>query len=177
MSDLSDSDSSLREDEVVFTEQEVLRTGLSILHYTKKKIRRAKRATNLDRFKGHYGVLPVVVCELIQDLQTELTGKLYIPRKKMVLQFLLMALHHLKRYPTELEREPLFDISFSQGRLWIWYFIERIRALKQLKIRWPDDGFGDDIWVLTVDGQHCWIQEPQHPTWSMHSTHSIQFFK
>jgi hypothetical protein len=64
MSDLSDSDSSLREDEVVFTVQEVLRTGLSILHYTKKKIRRAKRATNLDRFKGHYGVLPVVVCEL-----------------------------------------------------------------------------------------------------------------
>jgi hypothetical protein len=54
MSDLSDSDSSLREDEVVFTVQEVLRTGLSILHYTKKKIRRAKRATNLDRFKGHY---------------------------------------------------------------------------------------------------------------------------
>jgi hypothetical protein len=93
MSDLSDSDSSLREDEVVFTEQEVLRTGLSILHYIKKKIRRAKRATNLDRFKGHYGVLPVVVCELVQDLQTELTGKLYIPRKKMVLQYLLMALH------------------------------------------------------------------------------------
>jgi hypothetical protein len=21
--------------------------------------------------------------------------------------------------------------------------------------------------VLTVDGQHCWIQEPQHPTWSI----------
>jgi hypothetical protein len=167
MSDLSDSDSNLREDEVVFTEQEVLRTGLNILHYTKKKIRRAKRARNLDRFKGHYGVLPVVVCELIQDLQTELTGKFYIPRKKMVLQYLLMALHHLKRYPTELEREPLFDISFSQGRQWIWYFIERIRALKHLKIRWPDDGFGDDIWVLTVDGQHCWIQEPQHPTWSI----------
>jgi hypothetical protein len=40
MSDLSDSDSSLGEDEVVFTVQEVLRTGLSILHYTKKKIRR-----------------------------------------------------------------------------------------------------------------------------------------
>ena len=31
MSDLSDSDSSLGEDEVVFTVQEVLRTGLSIL--------------------------------------------------------------------------------------------------------------------------------------------------
>jgi hypothetical protein len=87
MSDLSDSDSSLGEDGVVFTVQEVIRTGLSILHYTKKKIRKAKRATNLVRFKGHYGVLPVVVCELIQDLQTELKGKLYIPKKKMVLQY------------------------------------------------------------------------------------------
>ena len=76
MSHLSDSDSSLGEDEVVFTVQEVLRTGLSILHYglsilhyTKKKIRRAKRATNLDRFKGHYKIrrvsyscLPLHLC-------------------------------------------------------------------------------------------------------------------
>jgi hypothetical protein len=34
---------------------------------------------------------------------------------------------------------------------------------------WPDDNFGNFIWVLAVDGTHCWIQEPQQPTWSQYS--------
>jgi hypothetical protein len=32
-----------------------------------------------------------------------------------------------------------------------------------------DDEFGDDIWILTVDGTHCWIHKPKHPTWSQDS--------
>ena len=23
------------------------------------------------------------------------------------------------------------------------------------------------MWVITVDGTHCWIEEPKHPTWSI----------
>jgi hypothetical protein len=42
-------------------------------------------------------------------------------------------------------------------------------ALKAQKIVWQDDNSGDDIWGLTVDGTHCWIREPQHPTWSQDS--------
>ena len=60
----------------------------------------------------------------------------------------------------------MFDISKKWGRDWCWFYIEKVQALKAQKITWPDDNFGDDIWVLTVDGTHCWIQEPQHPTWS-----------
>jgi hypothetical protein len=44
--------------------------------------------------------------------------------------------------------------------------VEKIQALKAQKIVWPDDNFGDDIWVLTVDRMHCWLREPQHPVWS-----------
>jgi hypothetical protein len=65
------------------------------------------------------------------------------------------------------EREAIFDISHMWGRDWCWYYTEKIQALKVAKITWPDDNFGDDIWAITVDGTHCWIQEPQHPTWSM----------
>ena len=43
---------------------------------------------------------------------------------------------------------------------------KEIRALKHLKIFWEEDLCRDDIWVLTVDGIHCWIQEPKHPVWS-----------
>ena len=41
--------------------------------------------------------------------------------------------------------------------------------LKAVKITWPDNIFGDDILAINVDGTHCWIQEPQHPTLSMDS--------
>ena len=38
--------------------------------------------------------------------------------------------------------------------------------MKWEKIVWPADDFGNDIWVMSVDGVHFWIEEPQHPTWS-----------
>ena len=36
-------------------------------------------------------------------------------------------------------------------------------------VMWPDndeDEDDDEIWALSVDGVHCWIQEPRHPEWS-----------
>ncbi len=56
----------------------------------------------------------------------------------------LMAMHHLKRYPTELEREGMFDISRTWGRDWCWYFFEKVQALKAQKIVWPSQW--DDVW-------------------------------
>ena len=84
-----------------------------------------------------------------------------------------MAMHHLKRYPTELEREPIFDIDHMQGRDWVWYFLEKIQALKAEKIVWPDDLFARYIWVILVDGTHCWITEPGHPDWLQDSRYYL----
>lgn len=89
-----------------------------------------------------------------------------------------MAMHHLKRYPTELEREATFDISRMWGRDWCWYYIEKVQALKVQKITWPDDNFGNDIWAITVDGTHCCIEEPRHPVLSKNpSFYSHKFAK
>ncbi|MEL7342975.1 MAG: transposase family protein [Bacteroidota bacterium] len=76
-----------------------------------------------------------------------------------------MALHHLKKYPTEEERSGPWDISEKWGRAKVWYWLSKIQALKHEKIVWPND-WGTDIWVISVDGTHCWINEPQHPEWS-----------
>jgi hypothetical protein len=46
------------------------------------------------------------------------------------------------------------------------YFLKKIRRLKAEKIVWPDDWADDEIWVVSVNGTHCWIAEPQHPEWS-----------
>jgi hypothetical protein len=37
--------------------------------------------------------------------------------------------------------------------------MEKIQALKAQKIVWRDENFSDDIFAITVDGMHCWIQE------------------
>jgi hypothetical protein len=50
--------------------------------------------------------------------------------------------------------------------MWIKYFQKKIRRLKAEKIVWPDDWEEDEIWVVSVDGTHCWIAEPKHPEWS-----------
>jgi hypothetical protein len=153
---------------LVFTANEILMIRLKlVLGYKKRRIRRAKKQTNLDRFHGHFGSNPNVLAEILEDLQTtEEVEEAQVPPEKLNIKYFLMAMHHLKRYPTEIDREAMFDISHMWGRDWCWFYIERVQALKAKKITWPDDNFGDDIWVITVDGTHCWIQEHQHPTWS-----------
>jgi hypothetical protein len=58
----------------------------------------------------------------------------------------------------------MFNISEMWGQDWVWYFVEKVEALKAKQIVWPDD-FGVENWVIMVDGTHCWIQEPHHPMW------------
>jgi hypothetical protein len=150
---------------LVFTANEILMIGLKLVGYKKRRIRRAKKQTNLDRFRGHFGSNPNVLAQLLEDLQTPEVEEAQVPLEKLNIKHFLMAMHHLKKYPTEIEQEAMFNISHMWGRDWCWFYTERVQALKAKKITWPDDNFGDDIWVITVDGTHCWIQEPQHPTW------------
>ena len=163
----SDDDSS--GEVVVFTPDEILRKGLRLLNYTRKWIQRAKKECNIECFKGHFGSEPVVVAQIFEDLQRTDITEAYLPPEDAKLDRFLMAMHHLRKYPTEVEREPIFNIDHMQGWDWVWHFLEKIQALKAVKICWPDDNFGSDIWILTVDGTHCWITEPRHPEWSQDS--------
>jgi hypothetical protein len=40
--------------------------------------------------------------------------------------------------------------------------VNKIAALKAIKIVWPADNFGDDIWCVSVDGVDCPTVEPVH---------------
>jgi hypothetical protein len=53
----------------------------------------------------------------------------------------------------------------DEAREAVWYFLRKLQALKAEVIVWPDD-WGDDTWIISVDGTHCWIEEPTHPDWS-----------
>ncbi|KAG7372514.1 hypothetical protein IV203_018657 [Nitzschia inconspicua] len=69
-------------------------------------------------------------------------------------------------YDFERQREATFQYCPSWSRRKIWFWINRIAALQSEKIFWPKDNFGNDIWAITVDGVHCWIQEPTHQEFS-----------
>jgi hypothetical protein len=150
----------------ILTGDEFLYIGLKLVGYKRRRIRRCKKSTNVERFVEHYGSIPTICAIIWEDLQTTEVEEARVPVEDLNVQFFLMAMHHLKRYPTEGEREAIFDISKKWGRNKVWFFVEKVQALKAQKIVWPEDNFGDDIWAITVDGTHCWIREPQHPTWS-----------
>jgi hypothetical protein len=150
----------------ILTGDEFLKLGLKIVGYKGRRIRRCKKKTNVERFVEHYGSIPTICAIIWEDLQTTEVEEARVPVEDLNVHFFLMAMHALKRYPTEGEREAIFDISKKWGRDKVWYFVEKIQALKAQKIVWPEDNFGNDIWGLTVDGTHAWIQEPEHATWS-----------
>ena len=163
----SDNDHTVFAAQKVYTANEIMKTGLLLVHYTRRRIKRAKRSTNINRFKDHFGARPHVVAQIWEDLQLTDIADAKITGKEVNLEYFLMSLQTLKCYPKEWEREAMFDISHSYGREWAFLFIDKLRALKHEKIIWPEDNFGDDLWVITVDGTHCWISEPTHPTWSI----------
>jgi hypothetical protein len=155
----------------IYTISEILRIGLLTVHITKKRIKKSKNSRNVARFKAHFGVPPSVVAAVFEDLQRTNIPEARLPPDKRNIKHLLMAFHTLMRYPTNDEREAMFDMNQNDAAKVAWWYIDRIRALKAEKIVWPDDlGKDDEKWIISVDGTHFWIQEPSHPEWSMDTT-------
>ncbi len=113
----------------IITSNEMLKVGLKTGGYTSRRLNRAKKATNIERFKSLYGSSPRVVALIWEDLQTTQVDNAHVVPKDRKVKFFLMALHHLKRYPTEYERERLFDMNIGWSRDWCWFFVEKIQAL------------------------------------------------
>jgi hypothetical protein len=150
-----DDDNDVYRDNIVYTTSEIRKIGLRLVGYKKRWIKRASTKTNIQQFQGHFGSNPNVCAQIWEDLQTAEVEDARVPSESRQIKYFLMAMHHLKGYPTELEHEALFDISAMWGLNWCWHFLEKVQALKAQKITWPDNNFGEDDWILTVDGMHC----------------------
>lgn len=122
--------------------------------------------TNIERFVAHFGCLPVNCAMIWEDLQRTKTTRARVKRRKAIPMHFLMMLHHLKVYPTELQAEGQWSLTRKTYRKWVKFFLKKLRRLKAEKIVWPDDWAEDEVWVVTVDGTHCWINEPKHPEFS-----------
>lgn len=162
------SDSSDDDDIVVYTPNEILKKGLVVARYKRKSVNKVKKATNLTRFESRYGANPAVLAHVWEDLQRAPDPADRVPANKLNLDYFFMAWHFLKRYPEEFEREAQCGWHRDTCRDWGWYYVEKIRALKKLKVSIPLSE-SSAIWTLTVDGQHCWMHEIAHPEWSINT--------
>jgi DDE superfamily endonuclease len=151
----------------IVTVQQILQAGLD-LFYTTERIARVKNdATNIDRFNKKFGIQPVTACMVYEDLQKTAVDEARIdaPDGK-TLKYYLISLYFLRKYPTEDIMESSLDFSPRYISRKVWEYVGRLQAMKAVKIVWPDELNDQDIWVLTVDGTHCWIKEPSHPEFS-----------
>lgn len=152
----------------IMTVDEMLDLGL-LIFFTRCRIDKSNDEMNDRRFVNFYGSSAKVCTIIWEDLQTTTTVEAQIPTNKLSPRYFLMAMNMVKKYPTEIDREGPWDISKKMGREWVWYYLEKIRALQTQKITWPINNFGTDTWAISVDGTHCWIEEPKHPEWSQDS--------
>jgi len=152
------------------THDQILRRGLDIAGFDYARQNNVMMATNLEHFHQHYGVTASVLAQLWTDLQTTDIEDAKIPAKYMKLDYFLMTLHFLKRYKIDGELAGMFKVHEETVRDWIWYFQGKIANLAKATVKWPDHWMNDDatspIFIVSVDGVHCRIQEPKHPTLS-----------
>ena len=147
------------------TPDEMMIYGLRLIKYTKKKIQKANPNFNIVRLKSHFGPSPRCACSIWEALNwhedTGVCTENNFFDTSLELNHFLMGLHMLRKYPTEIDREPIFDVPIRKGWEELWKYIKKIQALKEEKIFWPelDD---DTIWVISVDGTHVKKNKPRH---------------
>lgn len=173
---------------VVLTPDDVLRRGLILVGFDERRQQRVKKKKNLSRFRQHYASDPVVYAVLLHRLQTTMNKEAKVEFDKVgidkTINYFFMAIHLIARYPRAEEAEGIFKISEKSWRVWVWKIAKKIAKLKPEIIVWPErwdnpDSDCDDetIFIITVDGVHCPIEEPTHDTFSENTQFYSHKFK
>ena len=119
---------------LILTSEEVLRRGLQFVGYDDRRQQRCQRSTNLKRFRANFGAAPIVYAQIWEDLlTTKMKGANIIDSKPKYDDFLL-AIYWLRCYPTEQQLEAQFGVSDKTARKYVWYYTNKIAALKKLKV-------------------------------------------
>ena len=144
------------------TSEQMMDVGLQFVGLN--NVARVQKSTSVKNFRVHYGVDPHVAAHIWSDLQTTTIKAARLKKKHRSIQVFFCTLHFLKRYQTWREMAPFWGFTRNHVATKTWRMVKCIQALKGEKIGWPGvEYFGDDIWIMSVDGTHFVIQEPSHP--------------
>jgi len=160
----------------VVTPNEVLERGLALVGFSNQRQQNVRREKNIGRFCTHFGAKPNVYAAMWLDLHvTEVDGARIVPGDGITMERFLMTVHFLKCYPKEHESEAIFQLSDRTIRKYTWLILEKIQALMETKIVWPETW--NAAFTVTVDGIHCRIGEPQHGQCSKNAAFYSHKFK
>jgi hypothetical protein len=152
---------------LIYTPDQVLRIGLKLIGVSTQRQQRQLPKTNLHDFSSHFGTDPGVCAKIWEDLQTTTIAEAQLDaslKGGANIKNFLRSCHFLKRYKTEQERKVDSGNSKKTVRKWTWFFLAKIKALREQKIVWPDNWTSN--FIISMDGVHCNYHEEKHPTLS-----------
>jgi len=153
---------------LVYSPDQVMKRGLLLAasgEWTEERLFAQKHTVLVNDFKAIYGAHPIVLAELWIELQTTTVAEARIDTSKtrsVHLKNYLRTLHFLKCYPTEKVRKYQTGNTRKTVRKWCWYFVERIAALKIVRIVFPGPGEWQTVFIISVDGVQCRFHEVKH---------------
>jgi len=132
-----------------------LRVGLELVGHSPRPQSALK--PKLRRFHAAYGVGPAACSAVFDDFQTTQidAARMDYPDHN----YFLLALHWMKTYTVTENMAGYFNLSEKTVRVKVWMYVCKIQALKSQKIVWPNFEEFDEIFILSVDGVHCEINE------------------
>lgn len=121
----------------LYNSDQVLVIGLQVAGYKPRQIKRVSRETNIDRFKDSFGVAPIIYAQIWTDIQTTKMAEARIntEHRSCTIYTFLEAIRFLKKYDREKDREAQTGHCDRFCRQWGWYFLEKVAALKRIKVR------------------------------------------
>ena len=150
------------------SEIEFLKLGLRYANYPFPN--RCKIDTNISRFKNHYGVHPLTCENMWSDFQNTPNQDARIKADTKPV-FLLIGLRFLWTYDTEEILGSFFGLSAKTVRKYYKECTEKIYLLLPELLTPIEDLNNDDgVFILSIDGTHCPIEEPRpwSRKWSSH---------
>ena len=148
-------------------DSQLLKLGLQYAGYAWPN--KCKNETNIHRFKKHFGVHPLTAEKLWSDLKSTPNEDARVPDDTKPI-FILIGLRHLWRYESLEILGCFFNMSERSIRK---IYHKSVLALSLLfqEVVPPIESINDDaIFILSIDGTHCPIEEPKpwDSKWSSH---------
>jgi len=133
------------------TETEFLALGLSLGGYGTER-QHVREVLNHTRFRALYGIGPKSAAALWKDLKAS--------NDKARKEGFFLFLNWLKEYRSYHGLGGLWNLDEDTIATKVWWYAKAVQSLKPNKIKF--EGFGsDEIFIATVDGVHCRINEPR----------------
>ena len=135
-----------------FEAEPLLRVALPIFGFTEDRQSSVNDAENVERFKEHFCVRPVVVAAVLTDLKREYP-------ENFRARDALMTLHWMKCYGTDRTISGPWKVGcLKQIRDTCKLYAKNIGSLKKLKIKFGPFEEGD-VFPFGVDGMHASTSE------------------